>query len=168
MSDLRRIPKAIDRIVVLQKVVYYGEYMEAREAHERHSNIARGNIRDFYDPETGQILPMNQWTPEMGQRVKKCKTVVRNVAAGDGHTDTIHELECYDAQRAQETIGRWTGMEEPKPDVTIELRLVAQLQAGRKFLAKSAGRIKQFQDAARAKRAIIEGEIVETENSETG
>ena len=42
------------------------------------------------------------------------------------------------------------------------------VQAGRKFLAKSADKIKAFQTTARAKRAVLEGEVIETPNSETG
>ena len=99
----------------------YRAVMSAQETLERMTTIGRTDITTFHDDQ-GNILPTSEWTPEMGQQVSKIESVVKNVAAGDGHVDTVLKISIWDKMKALEQlvlkISIWDKMgasEAPRP-----------------------------------------------------
>lgn len=90
--------------------------------------IASGDLRDFYD-EAGNLKPMKDWTAEMGKRVAAIETVIKNVAAGDGQTDTIHKIKLWPKDRALEGLAKHLGLLTERVELTASDELLARLDA---------------------------------------
>ncbi len=73
------------------------------------STLSTISIRDYYDAD-GNLIPVNQWTPEMGAACASIETMKRNVTAGDGQTDTVYKIKLWDKPRAMEMAAKHFGL----------------------------------------------------------
>ncbi len=73
--------------------------LTANRVLEEYRRLAFINRKDFYDAH-GNLKPITEWTDAMGAAASDVETIVKNVAAGDKHTDTIHKLKLWDKTRA--------------------------------------------------------------------
>ena len=72
----------------------------------------------------------------MGAQVARIETLVINVAAGDGHTDTVHKLGFHDVLKGLGFIGRHHGVfaaEKTNVQLTADAEVVQILQGARKW-----------------------------------
>ena len=133
--------------------------MSAQETLERMTVIGRTDITTFHDAQ-GHILPMCEWTPEMGQQVSKIESVVKNVAAGDGHVDQVLKISIWNKIQALEGMAKYHGLATTRVDVnmTVDNSLI---QAGRDRVA-AAAELRKLSEAKLPKRnrPLLEGEIV--------
>ena len=95
----------------------------------------------------------------MGQQIQKIEIVKKNVAAGDGHTDTVLKVSVWDKMKALEQLAKHHGLVTQRVDINVVTS--AELQAGRDRVAAAA----ELRKASEAKlvtreRHVLEGEIV--------
>jgi len=99
--------------------------------------LALVNARDYWTPD-GDAKHPNDLTDDQGACLAGFEVLIKNAAAGDGITDTIHKFKLWDKVRAIELYMRHYGMLVDKvevKDVTAEAR-VARLAAARERVAK--------------------------------
>ncbi len=128
--------------------------MSAQETLERMTVIGRTDITTFHDDQ-GKILPMSEWTPEMGQQVSKIESVVKNVAAGDGHVDQVLKVSIWNKIQALEGMAKYHGLATTRVDVnmTVDNSLI---QAGRDRVAAAAG-LRRLSEAKLVKKEREKG-----------
>ena len=61
--------------------------------------------RAFYDAH-GQPKPMSEWTEDMGAQAQASEVIIKNAAAGDGHTDRILRLRFWDSDKNLENLAK--------------------------------------------------------------
>ncbi len=71
--------------------------------------IALINVRDFFD-ERGNLIPVNQWTREMGAQVASVEVVERNLISNDGRMDTVHKIKFWNKTHALEMARDYLGL----------------------------------------------------------
>ena len=67
--------------------------------------LATVDVRSFLRPD-GILKPMSEWTPEQGAAVSSMEVIIKNAAAGDGITDTIHKFKLWDKPRSLEMLAK--------------------------------------------------------------
>ena len=95
--------------------------------------IRRGqqyDIRQLLN-EDGNFRPLQQLTEEEAWCIAGAETIIKNAAAGDGHTDTVLKLKFVDRGRYVELAARHQGMLHDKVDVQVTREVGARLEAAR-------------------------------------
>lgn len=72
--------------------------------------VALVDIRDFYDPVTGNLLPVSAWTKEMGAVVASLEVVKRNLEPDDGLIDQVYKLKLWDKLKGLELLRDYLGL----------------------------------------------------------
>jgi hypothetical protein len=87
-----------------------------------------GQIVSVYLGVENQDLP-----PEVRSALASVKVVIKNVAAGDGHVDFVHEIKAWDKPRALEMLAKHFKLltDQVEVDVTDPETLAARAAAGR-------------------------------------
>ena len=118
--------------------------MSGQEILEELTIIGRTDVTVFHDA-AGQPIPVSQWTPQMGRQVSKIEVVRKNVAAGDGHTDTVLKVSMWDKHKALETLAKYRGIATTKIDLNVRLEDQKALEAARPRIALAAKVREAFQ-----------------------
>lgn len=103
---------------------------------EELGRLALVNARDYWTPE-GDAKHPNDLTDAQGACLAGFEVLIKNAAAGDGITDTIHKFKLWDKVKAIELYMKHYGMLVEKlevKDTTADAR-VARLVAARKRVA---------------------------------
>lgn len=72
---------------------------------EEMRRLAFFDIRCLFDG-AGKLKPLRELTDEQAAALASCEIVIKNIAAGDGKTDTVHKLKAYDKTKALEMLGK--------------------------------------------------------------
>ncbi len=84
----------------------------------------------------GNVKPLSEWPSELRYSLDSFKVVRRNVAAGDGHTDTIWEPKFVSKLGAHVEVARMEGRYVEKHEHTHFQGLAAILKQGEQRWAK--------------------------------
>jgi phage terminase small subunit len=84
---------------------------------EEYRRLAFLDARSFWDAK-GNLKPIGELTAEQGSALSSFEVVIKNAAAGDGHTDIIHKLKLWDKTRALESLAKHFGLLVDKLEVT--------------------------------------------------
>lgn len=87
------------------------------------SRLAFADIRRVFDAQ-GDLKPVHALTDEDAAPIASVEVVIKNAAAGDGHTDTIHKIRYWDKLKALELAGKHLGIFEENAHVTGTIELV--------------------------------------------
>lgn len=79
--------------------------LSAARVLEEIRRLALSDARSFFD-EHGNLKPMKDWTAEQGAQVASFEVVKKNLAAGDGQTDTIHKFKVWDKPKSLEMLAK--------------------------------------------------------------
>jgi phage terminase small subunit len=84
--------------------------------------ISMSDVADAFDA-NGNLLPIREMPLELRRAVSGMEVIIKNAAAGDGHTDRIHKIRFWDKVRALETLAKHLGLlsEHIKVDGDVEL-----------------------------------------------
>lgn len=96
--------------------------------------LAFVNIRDYFDPTTGDAKLPHELTEEQGACLAGFEVLIKNVSAADGHTDRIHKFRLWDKVRSLELLAKHFALLVEKieiKDTSADAR-VARLVAARK------------------------------------
>ena len=73
------------------------------------ARLAFSDIRGLFD-EHGNLRPMSDLTDAQAASVAGLEVIIKNVAAGDKHTDTIHKVKVWDKPKALEMLAKHFGL----------------------------------------------------------
>ena len=82
----------------------------------------------------GKLLPMSEWPADAAALLEGFEVIVKNAAAGDGHTDTVHKVQLAKKLGALELLAKHFGLASEKLDVTVTDGRVQRLISARKRL----------------------------------
>lgn len=85
------------------------EALSAQRVLEELRRLAFADLGALYD-EQGNLKPLHQLTPEQRAPLAGLETVIKNAAAGDGHTDTVLKVKTWDKVRALEQLAKHFGL----------------------------------------------------------
>jgi len=99
--------------------------------------VAFASARDYFHAD-GSLKHPHQLTAEQAASVAGLEVVIKNVAAGDGHTDTIHKMKFWPKVHALELLAKHFALLVEKVDVTMHEAnaRVARLVAARARVKK--------------------------------
>jgi phage terminase small subunit len=121
----------------LRRTLLSKRVMTAEEVLEEQSRIGTSDIGALYD-EHGNLRPIHTLSADVRRCIASTKTVIRNIAGGDGHTDTVVEVKFWPKGDALAFLGRYHGQDVQRVEVGGDL--VAQLLAGRQRIAEARDR----------------------------
>ncbi len=78
---------------------------------EEMRRLAFVSIQDLFDTE-GNLIPIHQLPRHVASAVASVEVVKKNLAAGDGQTDTVHKLKTWDKPKALDMLGKHFGLLE--------------------------------------------------------
>jgi hypothetical protein len=79
----------------------------------------------------GRLLPFDEWPEDALALLEGFEVVVKNAAAGDGHTDTVHKVHLAKKLGALEILAKHFGIVQDKPSVTVNIeQQLLRLEAG--------------------------------------
>ena len=99
--------------------------------------VAFANLRDYWDPATGDVKSPLELTLEQAAALAGFEVLIKNAKAGDGVTDTIHKFKLWDKVHSLEILAKHFALLVEKVEVksvAADAR-VARLVAARKRLA---------------------------------
>ena len=67
--------------------------------------LAFSDVRRLFD-EQGNLKPLHTLTDEEAAAIASLEVIIKNAAAGDGHTDTVHKLKVWDKTRSLEMLAK--------------------------------------------------------------
>lgn len=93
--------------------------------------LALIDARSFFD-EGGNVKPIKDWTPEQGAALAGFEVIIKNAAAGDGHTDTVHKIKLWNKPQSLEMLAKHFALLTDVISVKGDAELVAFLQGARR------------------------------------
>ena len=92
------------------------------------------DVRRLFD-DKGNLRPIHTLSAEDAALIAGFDVVVKNVAGGDGHTDTVIKVKLKDQARFVELAMKHLGLLTERIELSGSLDLIPRLQAARKRLA---------------------------------
>lgn len=77
----------------------------------------------------GKLLPFDAWPADALALLEGFEVVIKNAAAGDGHTDTVHKVHLAKKLGALEILARHFGIGDEHVHLTGQVDIVSLLQA---------------------------------------
>lgn len=117
-----------------RRTILSARILTADEVLQEQSRLATSDIGACYDA-AGNLLPIHQLPADVRRCIASTKTVIRNMAGGDGHTDTVVEVKFWSKGDALAFLGRYHGQDVQRVEVGGDL--VSRLLAGRQRIAEA-------------------------------
>lgn len=73
------------------------------------SVIGTVNIQDYFDA-SGNLIPIHQLDRRLGSAIASLEVIKKNMAAGDGVTDTVAKMKLWDKLKALEMLAKHFGL----------------------------------------------------------
>lgn len=86
------------------------------------ARVAFIDRRGIWGPD-GRLKPLSEWTADEAALLEGLEVVIKNAAAGDGHTDTVHKVKLATKQHALELLAKHFGLTVEKLDITHRVTL---------------------------------------------
>lgn len=91
------------------------------------------DVAQLHDAQ-GRLLPVTRWPLAARRLIASLEVVIKNAAAGDGHTDQVLKVRHWDKLKALELWGKYRSLLVEKHEHTGEIDLVHRLMAWRERL----------------------------------
>lgn len=79
--------------------------LSAERVLEELRRLAFSDVRRLFDQQ-GNLKPLAALSPEDAAAIASIEVVIKNAAAGDQHTDTIHKIKYWDKVRSLEMLAK--------------------------------------------------------------
>lgn len=79
--------------------------LTAERVLEEMRRLAFSDLRQLFDAQ-GNLRPIHELTDEQAAAIASVEVVIKNVAAGDKHVDTVHKVKAWDKPKALDMLGR--------------------------------------------------------------
>lgn len=96
--------------------------LTAERVLEEMRRLAFSDVRCLFD-DKGNLKPIKDLTPEESACIASIEVVIKNVAAGDGQTDTVHKVKTWDKTRTLEMLGKHFALLTERQELKITLEL---------------------------------------------
>jgi phage terminase small subunit len=90
------------------------------------ARCAFADLASYYR-EDGNFKALHELTVDQRAALAGVETVVKNAAAGDGHTDTVLKIKLWDKPRSLEMLAKHFGLLTDKLDVSGAVRIIHEL-----------------------------------------
>ena len=121
-ENLRK-PAIAEAIADAQRQLAEQTGITAKRVKEELARIAFSDVRSLFDT-TGSLRPIHKLNDDEAAAVASLEVVIKNAAAGDGHTDTIHKIKVWDKTKALELLGKHFGLFDEHAHVSGTIELV--------------------------------------------
>jgi phage terminase small subunit len=91
----------------------------------------QGDVRALFD-EHGNLRPIKELSAEEASLIAGFEVVIKNAAAGDGHTDTVHKVKLKNQERFVEMAAKHFGLLTEKLEITGGAELIDRLMGARR------------------------------------
>ena len=91
----------------------------------------QGDIRTLFD-DKGNLRPIKELSAEEASLIAGFEVVIKNAAAGDGHTDTVHKVKLKNQERFVEMAAKHFGLLTEKLEITGGAELIDRLMGARR------------------------------------
>ena len=95
----------------------------AQRVKEELARLAFSDVRRLFD-KRGNLRPIYELGDNEAAAVASLEVVIKNAAAGDGHTDTIHKVKVWDKTKALELLGKHFGLFDEHAHISGTIELV--------------------------------------------
>ena len=95
----------------------------AQRVKEELARLAFSDVRTLFD-KRGNLRPIYELGDNEAAAVASLEVVIKNAAAGDGHTDTIHKVKVWDKTKALELLGKHFGLFDEHAHISGTIELV--------------------------------------------
>lgn len=85
--------------------------------------LSFSDVRGLFD-ELGNLRPLHTLTDEQAAAIASVEIVKKNLAAGDGQTDTVHKLKVWDKTRSLEMLAKHFGLLVDRLEHSGEVRII--------------------------------------------
>lgn len=93
--------------------------------------LSFSDVRTLFD-EHGNLRPLHDLTPEQSSAIGALEVVKRNLTAGDGQSDTIIKIKCWDKPKSLELLAKYFGILKEKVEITGDWdKIAARLASAR-------------------------------------
>jgi len=89
----------------LVKQLVEDEIVDARLVLREMLLLATTDLRSFFDAH-GNLKPVQQLSEAQGRQLASMEVIIKNAAAGDGVTDTVHKFKVWDKVKALEMLAK--------------------------------------------------------------
>jgi hypothetical protein len=89
------------------------------------------DVRRLFGPD-GNLRPIHELSAEDASMIAGFETLIKNVAGGDGHQDTVIKVKLEPLHRYVEMAAKYHQLRTERLHVTDDADLIARLQAARK------------------------------------
>lgn len=76
---------------------------------EEMRRLALSDLRQLFDA-SGNLRPIHELPDDVASTLSSVEVVKKNLAAGDGQTDTVHKLKTWDKPKALEMLAKHLGL----------------------------------------------------------
>jgi phage terminase small subunit len=105
--------------------------LSAERTLEEMRRLAFSNVQDLFDA-NGDLRPIHTLNREQAACISSLEVIVKNAAAGDGHTDIVHKVKVWDKTRTLEMLGKHFALLTERVHHTADEALIEGLKSGRK------------------------------------
>lgn len=102
---LLRVPKVAAAVAAGKAQQLAASDISAARVLEELRRLAFSDVRALFD-DAGNLKPLTALTPDESAAIASLEVVIKNAAAGDGHTDTVHKIKCWDKVRSLEMLAK--------------------------------------------------------------
>jgi len=104
--------------------------LSATRVLEELRRLAFSDARGFWNAD-GSLKKMADLTDEQGSVLAGFEAIIKNAAAGDGITDTVHKIKLWDKPRALEMLAKHFALLTDVVQVEVGATLAARLTSAR-------------------------------------
>lgn len=99
-----------------------GAELSAARVLEELRRVGYANARDYFHGDDGRLKHPHELTAEQAAAIGGLEVVIKNVAAGDGHTDTVHKVKFWPKVHALELLAKhFALLTDAKIEVKVSL-----------------------------------------------
>lgn len=99
--------------------------------------LSFSDVRTLFDGK-GNLRPLHELTAEEASCIASVEVVIKNAKAGDGQTDTVHKIKCWDKPRSLEMLAKHFALLTDVVKLDDEAGMIQKLMAGRQRAAAEA------------------------------
>lgn len=121
-SDLLTKPDIASAVAEGQAKQLAAADLSATRVLEELRRLAFSDLRKLFD-EHGNLLSVHSLPDDMAACLASVEVVKQNIAAGDGHVDTIHKVKVWDKVRSLEGLAKHFGLLVEKQQITGTLEV---------------------------------------------
>jgi phage terminase small subunit len=116
------------------------QQLTAARVLEELRRIAFADIRTLFDAQ-GNLRPLQDLTADEAACIAGLDVIIKNAQAGDGQTDLVHRIKCWNKTQALELLAKHFALLTEVIRVEDDRTLIAKLEAGRQRAAEAHARL---------------------------